>query len=75
MFYSILGGELYKQLFDGPLARCLGESEASIALAEVHEGISGAHQAAEKMKLVLKRHNVFWPIMTKDGLAFKKTEC
>lgn len=54
MFYTILGGELYKHLTDCALARCLGDHEAYMALVQVHEGICGGHQAAENMKWVLK---------------------
>ena len=48
--YIIIGEELYKKSIDGVLLKCLGESEAYIALAETHEGICSSHQAGEKMK-------------------------
>ena len=66
LHYVILGDELYKKSVDGNLLRCLSETEAFIALAEVHEGICGAHQAGEKMKWVLRRQRVYWPSMIKD---------
>ena len=42
--YVTLGDVLYKKFVDDNLLTCLGESEAFITLAEVHEGICGAHQ-------------------------------
>ncbi|XP_027368832.1 uncharacterized protein LOC113874822 [Abrus precatorius] len=41
--YIIVVNELYKRGVDGTLLRCLSEHEAYIALAEIHEGICGAH--------------------------------
>ena len=41
--YVILGDELYKKGVDEILLKCLGESKAYVALAEIHEGIFGSH--------------------------------
>jgi len=49
LFYTIIDDKLYKQLFDGNLARCLGEEDAYAALAEIHKGVCGAHQAGVQM--------------------------
>ena len=76
--YVILGDSLYKKVVDGNIIlTCLGESEAYIALAEVHEGICGAHQVGEKMKWTLYRQRVYWPSMVKDCFEFAKSceEC
>ena len=51
--FVVLGGALYRKSVDGNLETCLNEEEAYVALAEVHEGICGAHQAGDKMKWVL----------------------
>ena len=41
MKYVLLGGTLYKRFVDNNLLTCLGEQEAYLAIAEVHEGICG----------------------------------
>ena len=66
--YVILGDSLFKKSINGNLLTYLSESEAYIALAEVHAGIYGAHQVGEKMKWVLYRQRVYWPSMAKDYL-------
>ena len=57
--YVILGDSLFKKSLDGNLLTCQSESEAYIALTEVHEGICGTHQAGEKIKWVLDRQRVY----------------
>jgi hypothetical protein len=44
---------------DGLLLKCLGGEEVTIAMGEVHEGICGAHQAAHKMKWLLRQSGVY----------------
>ena len=56
--YVLLGDFLYKKSIDENLLTFLGEREAFIALAEVHEGICGAHQLGEKMKWALTQERV-----------------
>nr|KYP38119.1 Retrotransposable element Tf2 [Cajanus cajan] len=68
----ILNDELYKRGFDEFLFKCLRNHESYIAMAEVHEGICGAHQAGEKMKWTLSRKGYFWPSMFKDCIKFAK---
>ncbi|XP_072087057.1 uncharacterized protein [Arachis hypogaea] len=43
--YVLMNNVLFKKSIDGNLLTCLGEKEAYLALAEVHEGICGAHQS------------------------------
>ncbi|XP_027359296.1 uncharacterized protein LOC113867964 [Abrus precatorius] len=75
--YIIVVNELYKMGVDGTLLRCLSEHEAYIALAEIHEGICGAHQAGERMKWMLLREGLYWPSMVKDCFDYAKSceEC
>ena len=54
--YVIFDKELYKKGQDGLLLRCLEKHEAMLAMAEVHEGICGAHQAGVKMRWMIRRH-------------------
>ncbi|CAN6569845.1 unnamed protein product [Malus baccata var. baccata] len=42
-----------------------GQEESMRVMAEVHEGICGAHQAGTKMRWLLKRYGYFWPDMEK----------
>jgi hypothetical protein len=41
--------DLYRRTIDGVLLKCLGEEQAKVAVREVHDGICGAHQLANKM--------------------------
>ena len=50
--YVILGDTLFRRSFDEGLSMCLGEDNAYVALAKVHKGICGDHQAGDKMKCV-----------------------
>ncbi|XP_072071877.1 uncharacterized protein [Arachis hypogaea] len=46
--YVLMNNALFKKSVDGNFLTCLGDKEAYLALAEVHERICGAHQAGEK---------------------------
>ncbi|XP_050215356.1 uncharacterized protein LOC126666527 [Mercurialis annua] len=48
--YVVLADELYKRGSDGLLFRCIGPREAMLVMAEVHEGIAGAHQDGPRMR-------------------------
>ena len=61
-----MGDTLFKKFVDGNLLVCLDGSEAYVALSEGHEGICEAHQVGEKLKWVLRRQRVDWPMMAKD---------
>lgn len=54
------------------MLKCLGESEAYMALSNVHSGACGAHQAGHKMKWLLMRSGVYWPSILKDCIDFAK---
>ena len=41
---------LFKHGADGILLKCISTEEATQVMAEVHEGIYGAHQSGIKMK-------------------------
>ncbi|XP_070036539.1 uncharacterized protein [Nicotiana tomentosiformis] len=43
--------ELYRRLFQGPLARCLGDSKEDYVKREVHEGVYGNHSGANSCLL------------------------
>ena len=51
--YVLSWNELFKKTAEGVVLKCLGESEAYIAVSNVHSGACGAHQAGHKMKWLL----------------------
>jgi hypothetical protein len=51
--YVLMSDELYRRTVDCILLKCLGPSDAILAMAKVHEGICGTHQPAPKMKWLL----------------------
>jgi hypothetical protein len=53
--YVLRSDELYRRTVDDILLKCLGPSDAILAMAEIHEGICGTHQSAPKMKLLFRR--------------------
>lgn len=70
--HVLLENELFKKTTEGVLLKCLGESEAYMALSNVHSGACGAHQAGHMMKWLLMRSGVYWPSMLKDCIDFAK---
>ncbi|XP_019234378.1 PREDICTED: uncharacterized protein LOC109214869 [Nicotiana attenuata] len=68
--YSFKKGQLYRKSFQGPLARCLGVSEANYVMREVHEGIYGNHSGADSLVLKLIRPGYYWPCMEQDAKTF-----
>ncbi|XP_050890477.1 uncharacterized protein LOC127095895 [Lathyrus oleraceus] len=51
--YVLLRNELLKKTPGGILLKCLGSTEAYLAISEVHKRACGAHQAGHKMKWLL----------------------
>ncbi|WJX50210.1 hypothetical protein P8452_36545 [Trifolium repens] len=70
--YVIIGNELMKKTPEGVLLKCLSETEAYLAISDVHSGACGSHQAGHKMKWLLFRQGVYWPTMLKDCIEFAK---
>lgn len=48
--YVLINNELYRRTSSDVLLQCLSPDDATIAMAEVQEGIYGTHQSAPKMK-------------------------
>ncbi|CAN6692358.1 unnamed protein product [Malus baccata var. baccata] len=60
--YVLWAKDLLRKTPDGLLLKCLGQEESMRVMAEVHEGICGAHQAGTKMRWLLRRYVVKpWP--------------
>nr|XP_028946874.1 uncharacterized protein LOC114820421 [Malus domestica] len=68
--YVIWDKTMLRKTLDGLLLKCLGQEESIRVMAEVHEGICGAHQARNKMRWLLKRYGYFWPEMEMDCKAY-----
>ena len=51
--YVCMGKELFKKTSKAVLLKCLGDTEAYLAIVEFHRGACGAHQAGHKMKWLL----------------------
>ncbi|XP_050211341.1 uncharacterized protein LOC126661533 [Mercurialis annua] len=52
--------------------RCIGPKEAMLAMAEVHEGIAGAHQAGPRMRWLIHKYGFYWPKMEQDCIRYAK---
>jgi hypothetical protein len=63
--YVIIGIELFKKTVEWVLLKCLNETEAYIAISDVHSGVCGSHQTTHKMKWFLFRQGMYWPSMLK----------
>lgn len=70
--YVLIDGQLYKKSVDGLLLKCLSKHESMLVMAEVHEGICGAHQAGVKMRWLIWRHGYHWPGIEKDCNQYAK---
>ncbi|XP_043699821.1 uncharacterized protein LOC122650471 [Telopea speciosissima] len=72
MGYMLIGEDLYKKGKDDLLLKCVSLNEATLVMAEVHEGIYGAHQAGPNMRWLIRRHGYYWPTMTTDCIKYAK---
>ncbi|XP_050908946.1 uncharacterized protein LOC127122691 [Lathyrus oleraceus] len=70
--YVWSGNKLLKKTSEEVLLKFLGDTEAYLAIYEVHSGACGAHQAGHKMKSLLFQQGVYWPSMLKDCIEFAK---
>ncbi|XP_050121406.1 uncharacterized protein LOC126599102 [Malus sylvestris] len=52
--YVLWEENLLRKTPDGLLLKCLGQEESMRVMAEVHEGICGAHQAGTKMRWLIR---------------------
>ncbi|XP_070002392.1 uncharacterized protein [Nicotiana sylvestris] len=53
--YCLERGNLYRKIFRGPLARCLGHSRTEYVIKEVHEGHCGNHAGGRSLVKTLIR--------------------
>ena len=68
--YTLVFGDLYRKGLDGILLRCLELEESKKALAEVHDGICGAHSNCLALARKLLRTGYYWPTMQADVVRY-----
>ncbi|XP_070022731.1 uncharacterized protein [Nicotiana sylvestris] len=68
--YYLVDGWLHGRSYQGPLTRCLGDSEADYVKREVHRGICGNHFGADSFVLKLIWVGYYWPRMEHDAKTF-----
>ena len=61
---------LFKRGADGILLKCISTKEAKQVMAEVYEGIWGAHQSEVKMKWLIHRYGYYWPKVLKECIEY-----
>ncbi|CAN6551667.1 unnamed protein product [Malus baccata var. baccata] len=67
---QIASGNLLRKTPDGLLLKCLGQEESMKVMADVHEGICGAHQVGTKMGWLIRRYGYFWPDVEKNCKSY-----
>jgi hypothetical protein len=55
----MLDDQLHYKTVDEVLLKCLNPKDTRVLMGEVHEGVCGAHQAAHKMKWIIRRSGYF----------------
>jgi hypothetical protein len=70
--YSLLDNTLYCRTIYALLLKCFGSDQSKVAMREVHEGICGTHQSAQKMKWLLRRAGFYWLTMLNDCFRYYK---
>ncbi|XP_070671491.1 uncharacterized protein [Malus domestica] len=70
--YVLWARNLLRKTPYGLLSKCLGQEESMRLMAEVHEGVCGAHQAGTKMRWLLRMYGYFWPDMEKDCKSYAR---
>ncbi|XP_059658865.1 uncharacterized protein LOC132305208 [Cornus florida] len=76
--YVLKDGDFYsRSADDGLLFQCISKFEGLKIMAEVQEGICGAHQAGIKMRWLIRRYGYYWPGMKRDCMTYAKgcTDC
>ncbi|KAL2240957.1 UNVERIFIED_CONTAM: Retrovirus-related Pol polyprotein from transposon opus [Sesamum indicum] len=68
--FALVGAQLYKRTVEGPLLKCLDDSQARYVLQEIHEGSCGNHSGARSLAQKVTRQGYFWPTLMKDCKEF-----
>jgi hypothetical protein len=70
--FVLFDDQLCHRTVDGVLLKCLNQEEAKVLMEEIHEGVCGAHQSAQKMKWMIRRSGYFWSTMLEDCFKYYK---
>lgn len=70
--YIIIGNKLFNKTPECILLKCLSESEAYLAVSNVHSRACGAHQVRHKMRWLSFWQGVYWHNILKDCIEFAK---
>lgn len=65
--YVIIGEDLYRRSFSTPLLKCIGPSEETYVMDELHNGICGFHTGRRTLKARVLRAGYFWPTLEEDA--------
>ncbi|XP_070009839.1 uncharacterized protein [Nicotiana sylvestris] len=68
--YCLKQGNLYRKMFGGPLARCLGPSQTEYIMREIHEGYCGNHAEGRSLVRTMIRVGYYWPKMKEEAEHF-----
>ncbi|XP_009602961.1 uncharacterized protein [Nicotiana tomentosiformis] len=68
--YCLVRGNIYRKMFGGPLARCLGPSQIEYVMREVHEGHCENHAGGRSLVKTLIRAGFYWPKIEEDAESF-----
>ncbi|XP_070005527.1 uncharacterized protein [Nicotiana sylvestris] len=68
--YYLNQGNLYRKMFGGPLARCLGPYQIEYVMREIHEGLCGNHAGGRSLVKTMISSGYYWPKMEEDAKNF-----
>ncbi|XP_070020136.1 uncharacterized protein [Nicotiana sylvestris] len=68
--YCLKQGNLYRKMFGGLLARCLGPAQTKYVMREVHGGHCGNHAGGRSLVRTLIRAGYYWLKMEEEAESF-----
>lgn len=64
--FTLIGDNLYRQLFGDPYLRCLNDTEARYVLVELHENVCGNHIGERTLAHRAHSQGYHWPTMKQN---------
>ncbi|XP_071714277.1 uncharacterized protein [Rutidosis leptorrhynchoides] len=71
--YKLQDGKLYRKSFLTPWLRCVGPSQATIIIQEMHEGVCGFHAGPRSIVAKIMRLGYYWLTMHQDTVTTLQT--
>ncbi|XP_073036775.1 uncharacterized protein [Primulina eburnea] len=65
--FVVIGDNLYRRSFQGPLLKCVAGDESNYVLREIHEGCCGDHIGATSLVRKALLAGFWWPTMHQDA--------